>query len=74
VQAAFVEKDFADLWQSNGDESTNVVDVSFAKVEPVDMKRTTREENPNTELPKIVFSKGDEVDANAKDAVSGQSA
>ena len=74
MQMAFVEKDFADLWQPEVNVLTNVVEVSFAKVEPVDIKSTTREENPNAELPKIVFPKGEEVDANAKDAVSGQSA
>ncbi len=51
-----------------------MVEVQFAKANPADATITTREENPNAELPKIVFPKGEEVDANAKDAVSGQSA
>lgn len=74
MQSAFVEKDFSEQFQSGSNESTNVVEVQFAKANPADATITTREENPNAELPKIVFPKGEEVDANAKDAVSGQSA
>ena len=74
MQSAFVEKDFADLWQSGVDAPTNVVEVNFAKIEPADKENTIRNGNSDIELPKIVFPKGDEVDANAKDAVSEQSA
>ena len=49
-----------------------MVEVNFAKIEPADKENTIRNGNSDIELPKIVFPKGDEVDANAKDAVSEQ--
>ncbi len=72
IQSAFVEKDFTDLWQSGVDAPTNMVEVNFAKADPADTTSTTREENPNAELPKIVFPQGDGEDDNNQ--VSEQSA
>ena len=49
-----------------------MVEVNFAKADPADTTSTTREENPNAELPKIVFPQGDGEDDNNQ--VSEQSA
>ncbi len=72
IQLAFVEKDFSEQIQSSSDGPTNVVETSFAKVESAYTKSSTREGNPNTELPKIFFPIGSEPDSNNE--VSEQSA
>ena len=69
VQSAFVAKDFAEQMQASNDKPTNVVEVQFVQANPADTTSTTREDNQNTELPKIVFPKCEEADAN--DVVSG---